>query len=44
LFRHEHETELEMGVPIIRLQFNGGPAFLNGGIQVADTGKGLGKF
>jgi hypothetical protein len=32
LFCHEHEAKLEMGIPIIRLQCNGRPTLLNGGI------------
>ena len=44
LFRHEHETQLEMGVPIIRLQCNRRTAFLNRGIHIADTRKGPRKF
>jgi hypothetical protein len=39
---HEHETKLEMSVPIIRLQFNRGPAFLDSGIKIADTKKSSG--
>jgi hypothetical protein len=31
-----------MGIPIIRLQCNGRPTLLNGGIQIADTKKGSG--
>ena len=42
LFRHEHETQLEMGVPVIRLQCNRRAAFLNRCIHIADTGKGSG--
>jgi hypothetical protein len=44
LFRREHQAKLEMRVPIIRLERDGGATFINGGIQIADTKEGLGQF